>query len=71
MEIRNNLKKYRVWKGITQKNLSEKLKISNNTIQKIENHNYFPNYKIRSKICKYFDVKPDQMFIPSYEKNKR
>lgn len=60
--IKNNLKKYRTWKNLTRKELAKELNISDMTIVLIENHNRYPRYPIRAKICKYFEVSFDQMF---------
>lgn len=60
--IYNNLKKYRVYNGITQEILSEKIGYSVNLIRSIENKNKYPKYQIRSKICNFFNINQDQMF---------
>lgn len=67
--INNNLKKYRVWKNVTQKMLADDTKIHINTIRNIENKNLYPNYIMRAKLCKYFDVMKTQMFYK--EENKK
>ncbi len=61
-QIKNNLRKYRVWKNITQEQLANELKISVNQLRLIESHSKYPKYQIRSRLCKYFDVSQDQMF---------
>lgn len=60
--ILNNLNKYRIFKGLTQQDLSKELNISCQLIRKIETENHFPKYNLRSKICKYFNVSHNQMF---------
>lgn len=60
--IKNNLRKYRVWEGITQKDLAKKLKISPHKLRMIELNRQYPKYQVRAKICSYFDVSQDQMF---------
>ena len=62
MKINNNLKNYRIWKGITQKKLAIELGISVIHLLKIENHSKYPKYQIRAKLCKYFNISQDQMF---------
>ena len=62
IQIKNNLGKYRVWKNITQEELSKELKISVPSLRDIEVYNKYPKYQIRAKICKYFNVSQDQMF---------
>ena len=59
----NKLKHYRVWKNRTQKELSEELNISRAWIRRIENDKAYPKYQIRQKLCNYFEVSQDQMFI--------
>lgn len=60
--ILNNLQKYRVWKNLTQEELSRQLKISVNQLRQIEIDNKYPKYQIRARICKFFNVSQDQMF---------
>lgn len=60
--IRNNLKKYRIWKRLTRKQLALELNISTDHLYRIENDNKYPKYQIRAKLCKYFDVSQSQMF---------
>lgn len=59
----NKLKHYRVWKNVTQKELSKELKISRDWIRRIENDKAYPKYQIRKKLCDYFKINPDQLFI--------
>jgi len=61
--MNNKLKAYRVWKNRTQKELSEELNISCDWIRKIENDKTYPRYKIRKKLCDYFGINQDQLFI--------
>lgn len=62
-KIMNNLRKYRIWKNITQEELAEELKISVNQLRLIECHSKYPKYQIRSRLCGYFNVSQDQMFF--------
>jgi DNA-binding XRE family transcriptional regulator len=61
--IKNNLSKYRIFLGLTQEQLAKELKISTNSVRNIEVKHHYPKYQIRSKICKYFNVSPNQMFF--------
>ena len=61
-KIINNVRKYRKWKDITQESFCKKIKISINQLRKIENEAKYPKYQVRSRICEYFNVTPDQMF---------
>ena len=67
IKIKNQLQKYRVWKNITQEDLSKKLGISVNHLRLIEVNYKYPKYQVRSKICKFFNVSQDQMFYYSEE----
>jgi DNA-binding XRE family transcriptional regulator len=60
--IKNNLKKYRTWKGLKQVDLAKELNLSVSQIRYIENKNKYPKYQVRRKICEYFGVSQDQMF---------
>lgn len=62
LKIKNELKKYRVWQNLTQVYFAKKIKISVYQLRQIENQFKYPKYQVRSRICKYFNVKPDQMF---------
>ena len=68
MNIKNNLQKYRNWKNINQKDLAKVLGISVNQLRKIEIYNEYPEYQVRYKMCKYFDINQDQMFYLEDEK---
>lgn len=58
----NNLRKYRTWKNITQKDLAKEIKISENQLRLIECENKYPKYHVRSRLCEYFGVSQSQMF---------
>lgn len=62
MNIKNNLRKYRVWKDITQNELAAELKISPHQLRMIELNRKYTKYQVRVKICSYFDVSQEQMF---------
>lgn len=66
----NKLKHYRVWKNRTQKELSEELNISRDWIRRIENDKAYPKYQIRKKLCDYFGINQDQLFILDNEGNE-
>jgi DNA-binding XRE family transcriptional regulator len=65
--IQNNLQKYRLYKQLTQGELSNILQISIHMIRRIEKYSYYPNYIYRSKICEYFGINQDQMFYKNEE----
>jgi DNA-binding XRE family transcriptional regulator len=62
LTINNKVRKYRVWQNLTQVYFAKKIKISVYHLRQIENFKY-PKYQVRSRICKYFNVNQDQMFI--------
>lgn len=65
--IKNRLQNYRVFKGLTQKQLATELNICVSLVRNIEINMYYPKYPIRSKICVFFNVSHPQMF---YKENK-
>jgi DNA-binding XRE family transcriptional regulator len=60
--IKNNLRKMRQWKFITQEDLAKELKISVTLLRWIETENYYPKYQVRARLCEYFGVSYEQMF---------
>lgn len=60
--IKNNIRKYRIWKTLTREQLSEIIGIATNTLYSIEMKNSYPKYQVREKFCKYFNVSQDQLF---------
>lgn len=60
--IKNNLKKYRQWKFITQQQLAKELKVSVNLLRIIETEDYYPKYQVRARLCEYFGIRQEQMF---------
>jgi DNA-binding XRE family transcriptional regulator len=66
--IKNNLKKYRTWKNLTQQELADKLGISVSILRLIELNNHIPKWYTRMKIYEYFGVSENQMFYREVEK---
>jgi len=60
--IKNNLRKYRIWKNITQSQLAIELSVSIAQVRDIEIKNKYPKYQVRSRMCKYFEISQGQMF---------
>lgn len=60
--IKNNAKKYRIWKNFTQEGVAKDLKISIHQLRSIETKDKYPKYQVRKRICDYFGVTQDQMF---------
>jgi DNA-binding XRE family transcriptional regulator len=61
--ILNNVRKYRIWNNLTQEQCAKDLKISVNHLRSIECDNKYPKYQIRSRLCKYFNVSQNQLFM--------
>jgi len=61
-EKNNNLQKYRVWKGLTQEQLSKAAGVSLNVIRDIEIYDKLPKYTLRAKLCRYFGISHNQLF---------
>lgn len=61
-EIKNNLRKYRVYKNLTQQQLAAELNICVSLVRNIEINMHYPKYPIRSKICVFFNISHPQMF---------
>jgi len=61
-KINNNLQKYRVWKGLSRKKLSEEIGISASYLRLIEKENHCPKWMMRKKLSDFFEVSQEQMF---------
>ena len=64
---KNNLQKYRKWKGLTQVELSQKTGVCISIIRLIESKYHYPKYLTRKKICDFFDVELGKMFYVERE----
>lgn len=61
--MKNNIKVQRAIKNITQKDLSEYITVSRQTINAIETGRYIPSTILALKIAKYFDRPVEEIFI--------
>ncbi|HRO08006.1 MAG TPA: helix-turn-helix transcriptional regulator [Saprospiraceae bacterium] len=61
--MKNNIKVQRAIKNITQKDLSEYITVSRQTINAIETGRYIPSTILALKIGKYFDRPVEEIFI--------
>ena len=61
--VKNNVRKYRVWKGLLQKDLAKSIGISVSQIRLIESNKATPRLQTRLKICSLFNVSYNQMWI--------
>jgi DNA-binding XRE family transcriptional regulator len=60
--IHNNVRSYRVYKGLTQRELAKQIGICLTLVQKIE-HQYCPKYQIQKKLSDFFGVSMTQLFF--------
>ncbi|MDW4517644.1 helix-turn-helix transcriptional regulator [Staphylococcus saprophyticus] len=60
--MKNKIKVYRKRTGVSQENLSEKLGVSRQTINAIENDKYDPSLSLAFKLAKLFNVTVDELF---------
>jgi len=59
----NKLKEYRRGKSLTVTELSEKVKVSRDTIQDIEDGHMVPSTELAKKISKSLDSEIDEIFL--------
>jgi len=62
IKMKNNVRKYRVFYGLTQKELAKKVGCSVVTIQRIERIGFISRYPIRMMICRVFNVNHNQVW---------
>lgn len=60
--VKNHIRKYRVWKGLTQDELSKKIGVSLSTLRAFERGERLPKYQIRQRLTEFFDVSPIQLW---------
>lgn len=61
-EIGNNIKEARKYKGYTQKQMAEKLFMTQQQYSRFENGVFELNYEQILKICKLLDVSPNEIY---------
>ena len=66
--ILNEVNKLRNQKSITQEELAEKLRVSQQTIIAIEKGKYTPSVLLALKIANFFKLQAEDIFKISYEK---
>lgn len=66
LEIGILIKRYRVKRGVRQKDLCNAIGITENYLSQIENGNRFPSSQLMDKISKYLNIPPDEtlFYIP-------
>ena len=60
--MKNNLKKLREFKGLSQEKLGDNLGVSRQTINSIENGKFDPSLTLAIKLTKFFDEPIDSIF---------
>lgn len=58
----NNLKKYRVGLDLTQDQLADKVNVSRQTINSIENNRYIPSLILALQLSRFFKCKVEDIF---------
>ncbi len=66
-QMKNNIKVERAIKGLTQKELANKVSVSRQTINAMEANKYVPSTVLALKIAKVFEKPVEEVFI--LEKN--
>ncbi|MCA5013975.1 MULTISPECIES: helix-turn-helix transcriptional regulator [unclassified Enterococcus] len=61
-KIETTLKQYREEKGLTQKELAEKVGVRRETILHLENNRYNPSLELALEIASVFDVTVETLF---------
>ncbi len=61
--MKNNIKVQRAIKNITQKELSDIISVSRQTINAIETGKYVPSTVLALKIAKYFGIPVEEIFF--------
>ncbi len=61
--MKNKLEQIRKKKGYTQEELADKLEVSRQTVNSIENGRYNPSIILAFKISKLFHVSIEEIFI--------
>ena len=63
------LRELRCEKGLTQKQLAEKLNISNNHLSSVENGREMPSLELLLNICELLNVTPDYLLLGNMHTN--
>ncbi|WP_115715187.1 helix-turn-helix transcriptional regulator [Amedibacterium intestinale] len=71
MNLRNNVKIYRVRLDINQQQLGTLVEVSRQTISLIERGDYNPSITLALKLAKVFDCKVEDLFYLEGEDNEK
>lgn len=63
LSVQNNVRRFREKSGLTQKELGEKVGVSRQAINAIENGKFDPSIRLAYYLAKFFDVAIEQLFI--------
>lgn len=61
--MKNNVKLYRKQNGLTQEQLAERLSVTRQTINAIENDKYNPTLELALKMSRFLGVPVELLFI--------
>ena len=61
--VGNNLKQARKFKGLTQKEVAEKLKMTQQQYSRFETGKFELNYQQILKVCEILDITPNDLFL--------
>lgn len=62
MPVKNNIRKIRKEKGISQLKIAEDLQVTRQTFTAIEKNKYNPSLELALKIIRYFDLPIEEVF---------
>ena len=60
--MKNNIRLYRAKFNLTQGDLSNKLEVSRQTINAIENNKYYPSLELGLKLSRIFECSVEDLF---------
>jgi len=60
--LKNNVMKYRAWKGLTRKQLAKEVRCSENTLALTEYQKTTPSPALMYNLCQFFNVSENQLF---------
>ncbi len=60
--MKNTMKLHRVKQNLTQDDVAQRLGVSRQTINSIENNKYFPSLELGLKLARIFNCKVDELF---------
>ncbi|MEZ2413313.1 helix-turn-helix transcriptional regulator [Muriicola sp. E247] len=60
--MKNTIKIHRVTHGMTQEDVAQRLEVSRQTINAIENNKYFPSLELGLKLARIFKCSVEELF---------